>query len=196
MKLGAKQSIQESFRVLLRQKPLDKITVRDIVEDCGLTRNTFYYHYTDIYDLFDDYLDSQMQQIIAQGQEAHSWEESLGRLLVRIFDSPRTGRHIFYSKRHDTLRLYLNKLLAAVVERYIEETGQGLQVSVEDRRLICDACSFALYGLLEQWVTGPEAARLEANLHRVAECFDLAVHNALNYCAKHPRKERSNERPS
>ncbi len=187
MKGNSRQAIQESFRVLLRKKPLDKITVRDIVEDCGLTRNTFYYHYTDIYDLFDDYLDTQMQQVLTEKPVFRSWEESLGRLLTRIFDSPRTGRHIFYSKRHDTLRLYLNKLLVSVLERYIEDMGQGLQISSHDRRMICDACSFGLYGLLEQWVTGPEAPRLEENLRRVSECFDLTVHNALNYCASHPR---------
>ena len=54
MKQTTKQAIQASFRTLLLAKSLDKITVRDIVEDCGLTRNTFYYHYEDIYDLFDD----------------------------------------------------------------------------------------------------------------------------------------------
>ena len=36
---------------LLEERPLDKITVRDITDRCGLTRNTFYYHFQDIYDL-------------------------------------------------------------------------------------------------------------------------------------------------
>lgn len=40
-----KRYIQEAFRMLLEEKPMDRITVRDIVEECGLTRNTFYYHY-------------------------------------------------------------------------------------------------------------------------------------------------------
>ena len=56
LKSTGKEQIQASFRRLLFAKSLDKITVRDIVEDCGLTRNTFYYYYEDIYDLFDDYL--------------------------------------------------------------------------------------------------------------------------------------------
>ena len=39
---------------LLEGESLDKITVRDIVEECEINRNTFYYHYSDIYDLLDD----------------------------------------------------------------------------------------------------------------------------------------------
>ena len=43
-----KQAIRTSFMKLLNEKPLGKISVRDIVEDCGINRNSFYYHYQDI----------------------------------------------------------------------------------------------------------------------------------------------------
>ena len=43
-----KKAIADSFLKLLREKPLDKITIKDIVEDCGINRNTFYYHFEDI----------------------------------------------------------------------------------------------------------------------------------------------------
>lgn len=40
-----KQAIKASFLKLLNQQPLSKISVRDIVEDCGINRNSFYYHF-------------------------------------------------------------------------------------------------------------------------------------------------------
>ena len=43
-----KQAIKDSFLRLLNQQPLSKISVRSIVEDCGINRNSFYYHYQDI----------------------------------------------------------------------------------------------------------------------------------------------------
>ena len=42
--------IMSTFMQLLERESLDKITVRDIVEECEINRNTFYYHYSDIYD--------------------------------------------------------------------------------------------------------------------------------------------------
>lgn len=189
MKLNTKYAIQASFRDLLQKKSLDKITVRDIVEDCGLTRNTFYYHYEDIYDLFDDYLDTQMQRILESLPKDGSWEDALEQLLVSIFDTPRTGRHIFFSKKRDTLRQYLNKLIASVLERYVMENQEGLHVSADDRRLICDTCSFALYGLLEQWLTGPDAPLMREKLQRVTSCFGGTIRNALVYCAIHERRK-------
>lgn len=40
-----KQAIKAAFLELLDEKPLNKISVRDIVERCGINRNSFYYHF-------------------------------------------------------------------------------------------------------------------------------------------------------
>lgn len=48
-----KQALEASLKRLLLQKPLTKITIADITEDCGVSRMTFYYHFQDIYDLVE-----------------------------------------------------------------------------------------------------------------------------------------------
>ena len=42
-----KRALAESLKKLLLEKPLDRITVSDITEDCGVSRMTFYYHFKD-----------------------------------------------------------------------------------------------------------------------------------------------------
>ena len=46
-----KRALAASLKKLLKERPLDNITVKDIVEDCEVNRQTFYYHFQDIYDL-------------------------------------------------------------------------------------------------------------------------------------------------
>ena len=46
-----KRAIGASLKNLLREKKLNKITVQDIADDCGINRQTFYYHFQDINDL-------------------------------------------------------------------------------------------------------------------------------------------------
>lgn len=188
MKSSTKQTIQASFRTLLLAKSLDKITVRDIVEDCGLTRNTFYYHYEDIYDLFDDYLDTRIHETWQHLPQNCSWDQAMLLLLESIFETPRMGRHIFYSKKKDTMRQYLNRLLMSILESHSANIAKR-EVAAEDRRLICDACCHALYGMLEQWITGPDSAMLHSNLQRLLLCFDGAIRQALAYCAANPRSK-------
>ena len=49
-----KKAIVESFLRIIAKKPLDKITVRDVVDDCGINRNTFYYYFQDIYAVLEE----------------------------------------------------------------------------------------------------------------------------------------------
>lgn len=49
MTVVTKKIIMASLMELLEERSLDKITVRDICELSGINRNTFYYHYSDIY---------------------------------------------------------------------------------------------------------------------------------------------------
>lgn len=56
-----KKAIIETFLLLASKKSLEKITVRDIVDACGVNRNTFYYYFQDIYAVLED--------ICAQGLE-------------------------------------------------------------------------------------------------------------------------------
>ena len=48
-----KRALEASLKKLLLEKPLHKITVSDITDDCGINRMTFYYHFKDIYDLVE-----------------------------------------------------------------------------------------------------------------------------------------------
>ena len=59
-----KVAIKESIIRLLNRKPLNKITVKEIVDDCGINRNTFYYHYADIRALLEEIFIEQSNQLL------------------------------------------------------------------------------------------------------------------------------------
>ena len=59
------KAIKASFLKLLNERPLTKITVRDIVEDCGINRNSFYYHYRDIPALLEELITEQADEKIS-----------------------------------------------------------------------------------------------------------------------------------
>ena len=56
-----KKAIQETFITLLDERPLNKITVKDIVETCGINRNSFYYHFEDLPALVEEMVAEQVQ---------------------------------------------------------------------------------------------------------------------------------------
>ena len=69
-----KDAIKKSFLKLLNRKPLNKITVKEIVEDCGINRNSFYYHYSDIPALVEEIFNEQADQLVQLTDDASIYE--------------------------------------------------------------------------------------------------------------------------
>ena len=68
-----KKRIMEGFLQLLEQRPLDKISVVDVADHCGINRNTFYYYYCDIYALIRELMELVAQRMIAEGLSDRNW---------------------------------------------------------------------------------------------------------------------------
>ena len=73
------KAIIETFMRLLEQKPLDKITVKDIIEECEISRGTFYYYYQDIPALVDEIFKIEAQKVIDDDIRFESWQDGFLR---------------------------------------------------------------------------------------------------------------------
>ena len=73
-------AIMDTFVRLLQQMPMDQITVQAITAECGISRNTFYYHYSDIYALLKAMLQRDMDMLLSQRNQGESAREGLRRL--------------------------------------------------------------------------------------------------------------------
>lgn len=172
-----KRYILEAFRTLLEEKPMDRITVRDIVEECGLTRNTFYYHYDDIFDLFEDFLKTQLEQALHDAPQEMTPEEVLINALSFLTEKPQVARHIFAARDHEVMLQYLERVTELLIERHA--ALDGLSCTQEDRELILSVCGHAMYGMLEEHLRLRRDAQIEPDLRRIALLFEGTIHSAL-----------------
>ena len=86
-----KYRLAESIKECMRVTPVDRITVKDIVDGCGLTRQTFYRNFKDKYDLINWYFDKLVLQSFAQ----MGTENTVGESLVRKFEFIRKEKAFF-----------------------------------------------------------------------------------------------------
>ena len=73
------KAIMSAFLDLLHRMSLDKITVKDIVDECGINRNTFYYYYQDIYDLLEDVFETEYNMVMSQASDEDNFEDACRR---------------------------------------------------------------------------------------------------------------------
>lgn len=69
-----KELLAESFRELADTKPIDKITIKDITENCGYSPATFYRQFRDKYDLIAWAYSRDLEKIMERvGTDETSW---------------------------------------------------------------------------------------------------------------------------
>lgn len=143
-----KDAISDTFLEILQKKNIDKITVKDISEACGITRQTFYYHFHDIIEVVEWALEKDSQQILKRSLQASSVRETL-RIFVEAAIEQRKliDRLLKSQRREETERIIMDTVQTGMKElaEKREETGR---VSRSDLEMACKFYSCAIVGVM------------------------------------------------
>ena len=126
------KAIQETFIRLLSEQPLDKITVRQIAQECGISRNTFYYHYHDVYDLLEKLFAVEEQRMLADLQDISTMRQGLVEATRFALENRRAVYNIYNSMSRDVLSRYLYNSAAIYMRRYVLSQCDGEVPSEKD----------------------------------------------------------------
>lgn len=181
MRQTTKQAIAEAFLSLLEKRSIDRITVKDIVAECGINRQTFYYHFHDIYDLMEwaltDRIEGYAGQDLAAGMD---WKEQIGKLF-----------HFFYLHRVMILHGYdatnrmqyeraVVKWVSRVVRNRLDSYPQAPEVPEEKREFIVKVYARGIAGLLLEWVEEGMPDERHVKLNDYFIIIDGSIGHALD----------------
>ena len=181
-----KKAIVESFISLLNQKPLDKITVKEIVDDCGINRNTFYYHFEDIRALLAFVIDAEVERVIAKHASVASLEGGFIEAAYFALNNKKAVYHIYNSVSREEAERYLNSIAEDVMNRLIEGMEENRDIEETDRELIVHFYKSGLVGIATGWLGEGMKAEPEELIRRLCVLLDGSVSAAL----KRSRKEK------
>ena len=113
------QMIIDTFLKLVEEKTLDKITIQDIADGCGINRNTFYYHFDDIYSLIEQIFKARLNTIETMFEEGASWDECSKVAVNFLIENRRAIRHIAFSMSRSQLDHYLFVVFKKIFTEYL-----------------------------------------------------------------------------
>ncbi len=145
-------AIKASFLKLLNEKAFNKITVKDIVEDCGINRNSFYYHFQDLPALAEETVTDEINKLIAKYPAVESLEECLAIAAEFALANRRAAYHIFNSVNRDILERYLWRICDYVVKTYMNAAFEGRRISGNDREMIINYYRCGIFGQIVGWL--------------------------------------------
>ena len=175
-----KRALEQSLKNLLLKKPLTKITINDITEDCGINRMTFYYHFRDIYDLVEWVCMEDAKKALADNKTYETWQQGF----VRIFDAVRENKpfimNVYRCVSREQVEKYLTPLTDDLLLGVINELSAGMVVRAEDKAFIAQVYSYAFVGLMLDWIKDEMKQNPETLVNRFALVIQDDVSCALN----------------
>lgn len=182
--------IMSTFMQLLESESLDKITVRDIVEECEINRNTFYYHYSDIYDLLDDVFRVETEKFMSEDvDENTTFGEEYERAACFVLKYKKAILHIYDSKKRDVLQNYLETLAFSFISRFVNKEADGYGLPDEDIDYITGFYTHAIVGNTLGWIKRKLPSGQEKFIARTAGTFNATVKDMIRQCLEERQKQ-------
>jgi AcrR family transcriptional regulator len=167
-----KQLIQKKFIELLNERKLNKITVHDVAQACEINRNTFYYYYSNIYEVLTELFQREIQKVADEYKESRSWEESFLVATQFIQNNRAAVYHIYNSIRRVELENYIFDISGNVMYRYVDTIAKETQATEEDKKIIARFYKCALTDMVMRWIDDSLSDEPVKVITRIGQLFD------------------------
>ena len=150
--LQTKKSLAKSLKKLMRLTPLHKISVKDVVKDCNLNRQTFYYHFHDIYELVEWIYKTEAIESIAEYKSYNTWIDGFYKIFLYIEGNKEFCYNKLNSLSRTNLDMYLFSVINGLLMGVINEISSDMIIKIEDKKFMADFYTHAFAGLVIQWM--------------------------------------------
>lgn len=147
-----KKALGESLKKLLSLKTLDNITVIDVVEDCGVNRQTFYYHFQDIYALLEWVFEVEAENAIQNKITYADWTKCMDEMFEYILSNKSFITNIYRSVGRELLEKYLFEVESHYIRFVIDDFDKDNRIPEDDKIFLSKFISYALVNLYLEWI--------------------------------------------
>lgn len=149
-----KETFARALKELLKERPLTKISVKDITEQCELSRNAFYYHFKDKYELINWIFYDDMLRNVNSFNDPSKLTDSFVNVCQCLYGEREfyfacfqyMGQNSLFETLHE---LYYELWKMNLDTRYMESS---VKLSEEELELMAKLNAYALVGIITDWV--------------------------------------------
>lgn len=170
-----KLAIMQTFEAMLVEMPFDKITVTALVSRCEISSNTFYYHFSDIYDLLECCLIDKQVLLLRNADPNDNWEACVKIILNYMKDNSKIVNHIFDSISRERLERYIFNSVEDIFYIFVQNRAEGRDVSDEALKYISQFCCYSLLGFIIKFIWGHMTADIDSSVDSLGVIFDGTV---------------------
>ena len=180
MATGTKEALAAALRQMMTVKPIDKVTVKDIVEICGVNRQTFYYHFDDVDDLLEWVFERDSDRVFPKEVKASQWMEDMMGYLDYLVSNSAFTLNVYNSSSRLYMLRYLKARMRSCIRSYAEISSEGKNIDRQDFEFVVEFYSNCAIGFISQWMDMGMQMPKEITRERILRVMDQSVENLLD----------------
>ena len=174
-----KLALEASLKHMLLKKPLDKITIRDITEDCGISRMAFYYHFKDIYDLVEWACIADASKALQGKKTYDTWQEGLLQIFEAVLENKPFILNAYRCIGREQMERFLYQLTYSLIRGVVDEQSQGSGISEADREFIAEFYKYSFVGIMLDWNRQGMTSDPRAIVRKISAAMHGSIANAI-----------------
>ena len=174
-----KESLGAALKQMLTVKPIDKITVKDLVEICGVNRQTFYYHFDDVYDLLEWVFEEDANRVLPSEVVYEHWRDDVMMFFKYLADNSVFALNIYNSNSRIYMLRYFKRRLQGCIRSFAIIVSEGKNIYRTDFEFVVEFYANGIVGLISQWLDLGMQLPKEITQDRFLKLLDNSVENML-----------------
>lgn len=154
MSTQTKNSLAAALKKRMETTEFSKIRVSDLLKDCNIVRSTFYYYFSDIYELLEWMLNTELIGLLEKCDELYTWDQGITMLMEYVRDNSKMCLCAFHSIGRGSLEKMFYKNCYVLMERFVNTRFSNVEVAAEDKAFIMDFYVRAYVSALAAWLVG------------------------------------------
>lgn len=179
MSSSTKEALAAALKQMMTVKPMDKITIKDLVEICGVNRQTFYYHFDDVYDLLEWVFEEDANRVLPREVVYEHWREDVFIFMQYLQDNSSFTLNVYNSNSRIYMLRYLEEKMAACIRSFAVIVSEGMNIDRQDFEFVVTFYAKCAIGFISQWMDLGMKMPKEVTTERILRVMDESVENLL-----------------
>ena len=177
---STKKKIADCVRQLMKRKEISKITIGDIMEATGMSRQSFYYHFKDIYDLVEWSCMEDATRALQGKKTYDTWHEGLKQIFEAVLENKPFIMNAYRALSREQIENYLFMLTHNLLMGVVEEKSKGLEVTEEEKSFIADFYKYGFVGVMLDWIGKGMKEDYTEITDRMSATLDGSITNSIH----------------
>ena len=140
--------IAKTFIEISKTKSVDKITVKDLVEACYISRQTFYYHFQDILEVIEWSVQQVFEEILEHRTCLDTSEDTLRTFIETSSEMDLILQKLWHSQRREQVEKIIVNAVRAYLQEMLARQESKPDLPLADAKVMLDFCTYGIVGLL------------------------------------------------